>query len=190
MKLEVVHDVRMGLVQGTSRRVMAIALLGHGQGDDPRLRRAHRLEELLDLPRRDDHLPDRADDPERLAGLGAHREGIEPVLRIEGIVGVGTAQACGDDSPARIVAEDIVRIDGLMRPVEGPDAEMHDPGLYRLSIIGWTANAFRQIGKRVFVQAIRHSVLKVWSIKVLRLLPSPLWGGIKGGGVGAGPSLG
>ena len=120
---------------------------------------------------------------------GAHREGIEPVLRIEGILGVGAAQARGDDSPARILAEDIVSIDGLMRPVEGSDAEMHDPGRYGSACHRPGGELFRQIGKRSLRSSELAFVLKVWSIKVLRLLPSPLWGGIKGGGVGAGPSL-
>ncbi len=64
-----------------------------------------------------------------LAVAAAHGKRVEPVLRRQRIARVGAAQRSADDAPAGFAGgQAIVDIDGLMRAVEGADAEMDDAG--------------------------------------------------------------
>ena len=72
---------------------------------------------------------------------GANGDRVETVLRSERVVGVRTSQAGADDSPIRGAGgEKVVDDDGLVRPVEGADAEMNDAGRDPGAVIGRAAD--------------------------------------------------
>ena len=76
---------------------------------------------------RDLDVEDRADHPVIGACAGANGNGVETILRGEGVARLRTAQAGADDAPIRCAtARQVVDDDGLMRPVERADAEMND----------------------------------------------------------------
>ena len=59
----------------------------------------------------------------------ANGDGVEMVLRREGVARVPTAQARTDDAPAgRTGRKAIVDDDGLMGTMKGAEAKMHDAG--------------------------------------------------------------
>ena len=70
---------------------------------------------------------------------GANGEGVEAVLRGEGIAGFRTAQAGPDDSPFRSATrKEVVDHHRLVRPVEGTDSEMDDARRDARAVIGRT----------------------------------------------------
>ena len=64
------------------------------------------------------------------------RHAVEKILRLKRIAGVGTAQADADDTPARIIAQNIVGEHRLLRPVKGADAEMDDAWRNSPGVVG------------------------------------------------------
>jgi hypothetical protein len=117
----------MGFVEPAVRRIVAIALLCHRQRDDPHARFAHRRQQRLRVGWRDDQAAQRSDDVQRLALGAAHRDRIEPVLRLERMARLRGAQARAADRPVRLARrEPVIDIDGPMRAMKRADAEMHD----------------------------------------------------------------
>ena len=66
---QVVENVRVLIIQLTRCRIMAIALLGDGEGDDLDGRQAHRFDERLGVLRRDEHAAQGPDHPAALTLL-------------------------------------------------------------------------------------------------------------------------
>jgi hypothetical protein len=142
---EVRDHVRVVLAQRPGGGVVAIALLGHRQADDAHGRIAHSLEQRLGIGGRDEELAHGAHDPEPLAGAGPDRQGVEPVLGAERVAGVGGTQARAADRPVGLAGrEAVVEIDRLVRPVEGPDAEMDDADPRRRAVVGGALDRRRQ----------------------------------------------
>ena len=75
----------MVLVQLAGRRIVAIALLGDGQGDDADGGVGHRREQRRWIFRSHDDAPQSADDAQRLAFGRPYGERVETVLRRERI---------------------------------------------------------------------------------------------------------
>jgi hypothetical protein len=89
------------------------------------------------------------------AGGVAHGHGIEPVLRLQSFLGVGSPQAGADDRPIRIVRQQVIDIDGHMRPVKRADPEMDDAGRDLAAVIIGHADPGRNIGEGAGAEA-RH----------------------------------
>ena len=70
---EVVHDVRMVAAQPAGAEIDRIALLGHGQGDDPDAGIGQGPQQSLGCFGAHDHVADRADDAQLLAVRVADR---------------------------------------------------------------------------------------------------------------------
>ena len=146
---EVVPDIGIILIQHIARRVVAVTFLRHGERDDFNIRVEHRGNERRRIFRRHQHIAYGADDPQPLAALIPRREAVEPVLRIERVARLRRAQARGADPPAEIARRQRrLGVMGLMRAVEGPDAEMHDAGFQRGPVVARHRDIARQAGER------------------------------------------
>ena len=144
---EIVQHVGMVFDQLAARRVVAIAFLRDRQADDPHARAAHRREQSFGIGWRDDELAKGTDDANVLPVGPPRRDGIELVLRLERIPRVGGAEARPADRPVRLAGgEPFVEGNGLMRPMEGADAEMDDADARGVEVI---ARARHVIRKRV-----------------------------------------
>jgi hypothetical protein len=66
---EIMHDIRVGLVEGTCRRFVAVALLGHREGHNSDLRIAHHAQEIILSSWCDDDTPDSANETQVFPGL-------------------------------------------------------------------------------------------------------------------------
>ena len=108
---EIGPDVGMGEVEIAGRRVVAVALLGDGERDDPRRRRREAGEQGLGLRRREQRLVEDADHARRLLGAVILDHGVEAVLRFAARRGTAAlrrlapliAQAPGSTASARWV---------------------------------------------------------------------------------------
>src|SRR5439155_3941610 len=81
----------------------------------------------------------RTDDPVIGARAGANGEGVEAILRGEGITRFRTAQAGSDNSPIRrATRKEVVDHHRLMGPVERANAEMNDARRDARAVIGGT----------------------------------------------------
>ena len=126
---DVVPDVRMVLVQSARRRLVGIALLRHGQGDDGRFGVAQPVQQGRGVFGTDEDVEQASHD----AGLPAFRarldRGVESALRGEAVALVGSLQARAHDAPvSRAGGKDVVGEESAMGPEESPEAEMHDAG--------------------------------------------------------------
>ncbi len=126
-------------------RVVAVALLGDGQGHDRDRRIAQAPQQRFRILRRDQHLPDGADDLQAFAFGAAHRQGIKSILRRQRIAHRGRAQACADDAPAPVAGtEHGLGVHRLMRALERPDAEMDDAVRHGAAIVSRARDVARQ----------------------------------------------
>ena len=91
---------------------MAIALLGHGQADDPGLRVAHDLEDRAGIVLCDEHVEDAADDTGPFQVPVALQGGVEAILRRQPVMLVGPDETDADDAPVQGTAgfgQDVLR---------------------------------------------------------------------------------
>ena len=151
---EVVPYVWMRFVEFARGGPVAIALLGHGQRYDARVRRHHGVQQGFRILGRDDEARHAADDLQPLARGVPHRETIKAILRRQGIARVGVPQRRAQNAPAPVTrAEHGVRIDGLMGAVKRADAEMHDSGRDSRAIVGRADHRARQAVERGSAEA-------------------------------------
>ena len=97
--VEIVHDIRMALVEIAGLRRVAIAFLGDGERDDADGGIGHPLDQRCRLLARDDAVEQRADHAVLGAFGGAHGDSVEMILRGEGVARIRAAQARADDAP-------------------------------------------------------------------------------------------
>ncbi len=138
--------------QRARRRIELIAFLGHGQRDEMRVRRRHRVDQPGRVFGRDQHPLERADQAGLFVRAVAHGDGVEAALRAQLIAHAARPQARSQHAPAQIAAVERGFIDGrLMRLVEGAEAEMDDPGLDLRAIISGSRNRVGQAkrGERI-----------------------------------------
>ena len=134
---EVVDDVGVLFVQLARRRIMTIALLGDGEGDDLHQGQAHGLDEGLRVLRRHDHAAQCADHAAAFARLVAFGNRVEIILRGQRIARVGGAEAGAHDAPAPVpTAQHGIGIIRHMRAVEGAHTQMHDADVDEGGVIG------------------------------------------------------
>jgi hypothetical protein len=157
---EVVDDIGMFFVEPAGRRVVAIALLGDGQGDDTDLRRHHQPEQPLALLLGIEDGDDRADDFAIGARRVAHGERIEAVLRRQRVAGIGAPEARTDNAPFGRGAEQPVDVGGHMGAVESADPQVHDAGRDAAAIIGWPTHLFGQSIERRIAEPSDHERLR------------------------------
>ena len=137
--LQVMNDVGMMLVQVAGLRRVTVALLGDRQRDDARGRVGEAGDQLPWFLGGDFACENRADDPVIGARAGANSEGVEAVLRSEGIARFRTAQAGPDDSPIRrAICKEVVDHHRLVGPVERANPEMNDARRDARAVIGRT----------------------------------------------------
>ena len=118
----------MGQIEIAGRRVVAVALLGHGERDDPRRRCCEPGQESLGLRRREQRLVQDADHGRRLVDAVILDHGVEAVLRFQRIADGRAAQARTADRPvARLDCKRSLRDHCLVRAVKGAKAQMDDP---------------------------------------------------------------
>lgn len=79
--LEIVADVRVPEVEPAGRRIVAVALLGHGQRYDSDARIHHCGDEVAPLRCRIEDTEDGSDDPGSGAGRAPRQQRVEEVLR-------------------------------------------------------------------------------------------------------------
>ncbi len=126
----------MLFVQLAGGGVVAIALLGDGEGDDLHRWRGHRVDQRLWVLRRHQHVAQTAYHAEALARLVALGYRVEEVLGFERVARVGRAEAGADDAPALVaLGNHLVGVVRLVGAVEGADAQMHDADVEASGIV-------------------------------------------------------
>ena len=120
-------DIGMGEVELAGRRIVAVALLGDRQGDDPRRRGRDPGEQGSSLLGRQQRLADDADHARPLVRPVVLDQRVEAVLRPERVAHGRAAQARPADRPgSRRHGERALGEDRLVRAVEGAEAEVDD----------------------------------------------------------------
>ena len=133
------NDVGMIFVQVAGLRRVTVALLGDRQRDDARGRVGEARDQRGGFLVGDFACENRADDPVIGARAGTNGEGVEAILRGEGIARLRTAQAGPDDSPIRgATRKEVVDHHRLVRPVERANSEMNDARRDARAVIGRT----------------------------------------------------
>ena len=146
---EVRPDVGVAGVEIAGRRVVAVALLGDGEGDDPGRRRREPGEQGPALLGRPQRLAQHPDHGRRLLHPVVLDHAVEAVLRPERVAHGGAAQARPADRPrARRVRERTLGQDRLVRAVEGAEAEVDDADLGLERGRGWQRHPGRDVGER------------------------------------------
>ena len=87
--VQIMGDVGMIAIQTARRGFVAIALLGHGQADDMRGRRGHRVQHGLRILGRDQHVAQDGHDLRGLAVRAQFHRLIGPALRLQPVTGAG-----------------------------------------------------------------------------------------------------
>jgi hypothetical protein len=165
----------MAFEEFASRRIVAIALFGDRQADDPDPRIAHRRDETRRILRRDHERAKRADNPNILTIRSSDGERIKPILGLKRIRGLRGAQTGPADRPIPFAArKPVVENDRLMGAMEGADAEMDDADAERVEIVSRPRHVGRQQAERCFAQVLHVfvSVISSTGESVAKLVPS------------------
>jgi hypothetical protein len=129
----------MMLVEIAGLRRVTIALFGDRQRHDAGGRIGQARNQLPRFLFGDFACEDRADDPVIGARAGANGEGVEAILRGEGIARVRTAQAGPDNSPiGGAICKEVVNYHRLVCAVERANSEMNDARRDARAVIGRT----------------------------------------------------
>ena len=146
---EVGPDVGVVGVEIAGRRVVAVALLGDGEGDDPGRRCREPGEQGPALLGREQRLAEHPDHGRHLVHPVVLDHAVEAVLRPERVAHGGAAQARPADRPrSRRVRERALGQDRLVRAVEGAEAEVDDADLGVERGRGWQRHPGRDVGER------------------------------------------
>ncbi len=131
--LQITDDVRMRHVERAIARE-TVALLGNRDRDDVRGRRTQARQDRFGILGRNQQLANRAD---HFAGDGlvTNSDGVEIVLRGEGVPHIRISQRHRADPPARILCEQALDEPRLMRAMKCAGPEMHDAGGERVAVV-------------------------------------------------------
>jgi hypothetical protein len=130
---EIESNVRMVAVQ-CAVGVQAIALLGHGGGDEMHARIAQSTNHVRGRLACHPQFSDRThDDP--FAQFIEHTERVQAMLRLKRITHMGCLQRDFADSPARVGYQRPIRIPRLMNAMKCAGPEMHNAGLHDATVI-------------------------------------------------------
>ena len=124
---QIMRNVRVIDVQVARRRIVAIALLGHGQRDDLHPRIGHGREHRRRVFRRHQHVVQHVDHPCLRPVRRQRDRGIGPALRPQRVAGVGGAQADAHDPP--VAPRRLHRVgdsDAAEGAEKGAEAQVHD----------------------------------------------------------------
>jgi hypothetical protein len=151
--LQIVDDVGMARIEAARRGLVAVALLGHRQRDDPRLARGEPLPDALAVFAGEEHLANAADDAPANSVRALLDRRVQALLRHEAVADAGCAQADATDAErAARVRDRVVGEDRLVRAMERADAEMHDADAEPGRRVGRPCDAGRQMAETVEVE--------------------------------------
>src|SRR6187399_1829441 len=146
------NDVGMCFVEVAGLRRVAIALFSDRQRDDAGGRVGQSCEQRGWSLTGDFAGKNRTDDPVLGARAGTNGQGVEAILRGEGIARPRTAQTGPDDSPITGTArKEVVDHHRLVRPVERANSEVNDARRDARAIISRSPNLARkpiEVGSR------------------------------------------
>ena len=147
----VVDDLRMVRVEGAGRRIDAVAALGDGQRHDPQSRIVERGDDGAAVLADRHEIHHGAADARPLgAGFELDHRG-QPALGFERAAHLPVVRPHpgAEERPVEVAAgvEQVVEIDGLMRPVEIADPDMQDAGAQPRPVVGRPGDRVRQGGK-------------------------------------------
>ena len=110
------------------------------------VRRRQRRDHRGGVLRSHQHGAYRTDHPQPLGGRIALLQRVEPVLRCQPVAYRRRAQRHADDAPAQVAGlQRRLEHRGLVRAVEGADAEMHHAGAHGVPIVARAADVAGQI---------------------------------------------
>ncbi|MNY03518.1 hypothetical protein D3C86_1361430 [compost metagenome] len=125
------RHVRVVQQQVAGRRIEAIALLGHRQGDDVDVGVSHGGDQGGGVFRPHQNAATGADHSQVLLRPVAHDQGVETVLRVQLVAHARRAQRGPEDAPAQVATlQRIVEHHRLVGAVKGADAQMDHAGFH------------------------------------------------------------
>ncbi len=138
---QIERDVGMLRVQ-RALRAQAIAFLGHRRGDEVRLRITQTADYRLRRFACDEQFLDRTDDLQ-IRHLITHGEGVQAVLRPQGVTHLRGLQRHFANAPTRIAFQRAIDIPRLVYAMKSARTEMNDAGVHGIAIVRRYRNAAR-----------------------------------------------
>lgn len=148
-------DGRMGMIESTINGVNAIGFLADGQRDDMDRRIGKPRENCLPILVGCKRLDNRTDDPDAVARAITCNDTIKAILGPHILRNLHRAQTDTDNTPAsKRVRQRRIGINGLVRAMKSTEADVNNPRLQRLPIVGGRFNQIMQLcpGAQAFHQ--------------------------------------
>ena len=146
---KIVHDIRMREVEPAARRVVTVALLGHGQGDDVGRRCVQSRGNAVAVRAEEQDFAHAADDAPAQTFRALLDAGVQPILRRKSVAHVRRAQAHPTDAPGPLhPRQGIIGVDGRLRAMKRADAEMDDADGDQPRIVRRRGDRRRQVAQR------------------------------------------
>ena len=139
------------------RRVMGVALLGHGEAHDLRARVRERAHDVVEVLAEKERAPDRADHGDPRPGGVALEQAVQPALRLQPVAYAGRLQRNADDAPVRILCEHRIGVHRLVCAMERAEAQMEDAGRNPGPVVARPGNVRGHPRQRVRSESLRRA---------------------------------